>query len=57
MILLKQNVRAEKEGLYRALVNQLGFNRLGDASYERLDEALRFLSDKVIVEGNIISIR
>ena len=56
MVLLNQNVRADKDGLFRALVNQLGFARLGEASYERLDEALMLLRDKVVIEGNIISI-
>ncbi len=55
-VLLKQNYTAEKDGLYKALVNQLGFTRMGDAKYAKLDEALRLLRD-VTIEGDIISLK
>ena len=55
-VLLKQNYTAEKDGLYKALVNQLGFTRMGDAIYAKLDEALRLLRD-VTIEGDIISLK
>ena len=55
-VLLMQNITAEKDGLYRALANQLGFTRLGDAINTKLDEALALLND-VVVEGESVSIR
>ncbi len=56
-MILKQNVSAEKEGLYKALATQLGFARMGDAMYERFDEALRLLRNKVVVENGLISLK
>ncbi|SCY14145.1 DUF4011 domain-containing protein [Butyrivibrio sp. INlla14] len=55
-VLLKQNYTAEKDGLYRALVNQLGFTRIGDAIYAKLDEALGLLRD-ITIDGEIISLK
>ena len=55
-VLLKQNYTAEKDGLYKALVNQLGFTRMGDAIYAKLDEALGLLRD-ITIEGDIISLK
>ncbi|MBR5047946.1 MAG: hypothetical protein IKX76_06880, partial [Eubacterium sp.] len=39
-ILIKHNVTASREGLYKTLINLLGFSRSGDAIVFRLDEAL-----------------
>ncbi len=55
-VLLKQNYTAEKDGLYKALVSQLGFSRMGDAIYTKLDEALMLLRD-VTIDGDVISLR
>ncbi len=55
-VLIKQNYTAEKDGLYKALVNQLGFSRMGDAIYAKLDEALSLLND-ITIDGDIISLR
>ncbi len=55
-VLLKQNYTAEKDGLYRTLVNQLGFTRMGDAIYAKLDEALGLLRD-ITIDGDIISLK
>ena len=54
--ILKQNYSAEKDGLYKTLVNQLGFSRMGDAIYTKLDEALRLLRD-VTIDGDVISLK
>lgn len=54
--ILKQNYSAEKEGLYRTLVNQLGFSRMSDSIYAKLDEALRLLRN-VTIEGDVISLK
>ncbi len=55
-VLLKQNYTAEREGLYRALVNHLGFTRIGDATYAKLDEALLLLRS-ITIDGGIISLK
>lgn len=55
-VLLMQNITAEKDGLYRTLANQLGFTRMGDAIYAKLDEALELLDD-VVVDGESVSMR
>ena len=54
--ILKQNYSADKDGLYRAVVNQLGFSRMGDAIYAKLDEALKLLNN-VTIEGDVISLK
>lgn len=55
-VLLMQNYTAEKDGLYKALVNQLGFSRMGDATYSKLDDALGLLQD-ITIDGDIISLK
>ncbi|SFO04073.1 hypothetical protein SAMN04487831_106153 [Pseudobutyrivibrio sp. UC1225] len=54
--ILKQNYSADKDELYRAVVNQLGFSHMGDAIYTKLDEALKLLNN-VTIEGDIISLK
>ena len=54
--ILKQNYSADKDGLYRAVVNQLGFSRMGDAIYAKLDEALRLVRN-VSIEGNMVVLK
>lgn len=54
--ILKQNYSAEKDGLYRSLVNQLGFTRMGDAIYAKLDEALELLNN-ITVEGEVVTLK
>ena len=55
--ILKHNIKVEKDGLFKELVSELGFNRLGDAATNRLNNALHLLKDKIIIEGTIISIK
>ncbi len=54
--LLKQNYSAEKEGLYKALANQLGFSRMGDAIYAKFDEALGLIKN-IKIEDGVISFK
>ncbi len=58
-MLIKQNVTATKEGLYKTMTNLLGFNRTGDTIYERYDSALRILksSGGIIEEDDVLKIR
>ena len=54
--ILKQNYSAEKDGLYRTLVNQLGFSRMSDSIYAKLDEALNLLNN-VTIEGDVVTLK
>ena len=54
--LLKQNYSAEKEGLYRTIVNQLGFTRMTETTIDKLDEALGLIKN-VVIEGDVVSLR
>ena len=55
--ILKQNVTADKSGLYRSLAAQCGVTRVGKAINEAMDAALSILADKVSVSGEAISVR
>ena len=55
--ILKQNVTADKSGLYRSLAAQCGVTRVGKAINEAMDAALNVLSDRIIVDGEQISIK
>ena len=55
--ILKQNITVEKTGLFRLLVEQLGFSRMGDAILERLESALRLLSKEVNFNGEILLLK
>ena len=55
--ILKQNVTAEKTGLYRFLAAQCGVTRLGKAVTEAMDEALALLQDQVVIDGEQVSLK
>ncbi|MCR5799216.1 MAG: DUF4011 domain-containing protein [Lachnospiraceae bacterium] len=55
-VLIKQNVTVDKEGLYKTLVNMLGFSRVGDAIYDKLDEALDLIIN-LSIDGNMLSLK
>ena len=55
--ILKQNVTADKSGLYRSLAALCGVTRVGKAINEAMDDALSILTDKVSVSGEAISVR
>ncbi len=55
--LLRQNVSAEKAGLYRFMAQQLGFGHVGDAIIHRLDEALQLIADEIEINGDMLSIK
>lgn len=54
--ILKQNISVEKIGLFRLLVQQLGFNRMGDAILDRLESALQLISKEIEFNGDILSL-
>ena len=55
--ILKQNVTADKAGLYRSLATQCGVARVGKAVNEAMDTALHILEDRIIVDGEQISLK
>lgn len=55
--ILKQNVTADKNGLYRSLAAQCGAVRVGKAITEAMDAALNVLKGRIIVDGEQISIK
>ena len=55
--ILKQNVTADKSGLYRSLAAQCGVARVGKAINEAMDAALNILNDRIVVDGEQISIK
>ena len=55
--LLKQNVMAEKVGLFKLLVEQLGFTRMGDAILARLESALKLISKDIETNGEMLSLK
>lgn len=55
--ILKQNVSADRMGLYRSLATQCGVSRVGRAIYELMDSALELLDDFVIIDDDQITIK
>ena len=55
--ILRQNVSADKSGLYRTVALQCGFSRVGKTACEALDNALRLLEDRVVEDGERISLK
>ena len=55
--ILKRNISAEKQGLFRLITQLLGFNRVGDAITERLESALKLLSKEIETNGEMISLK
>ena len=54
---LRQNVSADKNGLYRSLALQCGFSRVGKAAGEWFDHALGFMGDLAEIDGDKIMIK
>lgn len=55
--ILRQNLSAEKAGLYRALAAQCGFARVGKAINDYFDEVLKLLDHYITVDRETISIK
>lgn len=55
--ILKQNISVEKNGLFNMIVQQLGFNRVGDAILDRLESSLKLISDEIVVNENRIFLK
>ncbi len=55
--ILKQNITVEKSGLFRLLVQQLGFSRMGDAILDRVEDALQLISKEIDFNGDVLSLK
>ena len=55
--LLKQNVAAEKTGVFKLLVEKLGFARMSDSMAARLESALALIASDVETDGEVLSLK
>lgn len=55
--ILRQNVTAEKMGLFKLIVQQLGFSRMGDAILAQMENALKLISKDIETNGEMISLK
>lgn len=55
--LVKQNVRTEKNGLFKTMAKELGYSRVTEPIRERLESALDMLYDKVEETDGMLSIK
>ena len=56
-MLLKQNVNAQKSGLFKLLANQLGYARLNPSMEEHFELALKLLDGTIEIDGDMLSIK
>lgn len=55
--ILRQNITAEKSGLFKLLVQQLGFSRMGDAIHAQLESALMVIGNSIETNGEMLSFK
>ncbi len=55
--ILKQNITVDKNGLYHSMALQCGATRVGKAINEAMDCALDILKDRIIIDGEQISLK
>ena len=55
--ILRQNISADKAGLYRSLASLCGVSRVGKGINEYFDEALKLLDHRIIVDGDTVSVK
>ena len=55
--IVKQNVTANKEGVFTTITNQLGFTRRGDSIRTRLNQSLGLLSNIIRDEDGTLSLK
>ena len=57
MEILKQNVTVDRNSLYHLLAAQCGLSRVGKATNEYMDAALRTLREVVVIDNDQISLK
>ena len=55
-LLIEENVTVKKDGLFKALVNLLGYTSVGKANQDRLEEALKLVDD-VELDGDVVMLK
>lgn len=55
--ILKQNVSADRNGLYHSLAVLCGISRVGRAVNDAMDKALQSLKEFVVIEGEQVSLK
>lgn len=55
--ILKQNISADKNGLYHSLAVLCGISRVGRAVNDAMDKALQSLKEFVVIEGEQVSLK
>lgn len=55
--IMKQNVSVDKSGLYHALAAQCEVSRMGAGIVEAMDDAFDLLKNRIVINGNQISIK
>lgn len=55
--ILKQNVTAEKIGLFKLLIQQLGFSRMGDGILTQMEDALKLINNEIETNGEMLSLK
>lgn len=56
-VLIKHNISVEKNGLFKLLTQQLGFSRIGESIYNRLESALTLIEDMINDNCGILSLK
>ena len=57
LMLIGQNVKIDKVSLYQDLVKLCGYQKLTDRTSQWFDKGLETIKDKIVVEGDIISLK
>ena len=57
LVIIKQNISVDREGMYRFMAKELGFQRITDSILAKLDDALELLGSIVDVIDNSITIK
>ena len=55
--IIRLNVSVEKEGLFRLLAEKLGYSRIGDAIFERMELALKSISESITQIDGFLSLK
>ena len=55
--IIKQNIVVTKDGLFKLLVQQLGFSHIGDNIEERLEQTLHYISKDIEIKNDVISLK
>ena len=55
--ILKQNMTADKTGLYQSMAHLCGVSRVGKTINAQFDLALQAISEYIVMDGDVISLK